>query len=303
MVDIIQETETSHVAGTLLGQRVAAPDQYSPSILVKVPRSDNRIEYGIDDTSFVGFDVWNAYEISFQLDNGIPLSFVGKLIYPSWTTHIVESKSLKLYFNSFNMEKLGSTITLARARFIAIVRKDLSELFEVDVHNVQLQLFAPFDDLVFEDDDHLFVPDLYDLVDVANLAPVETFSENPDYLEDGIQNEFEIQCNVWRTNCRITAQPDYATVLIKFKGTQGLSFESLVRYIASFRGMCRFHEEAMELLFKRLQERFNPDDLCVIGLYTRRGGIDIVPIRATNADLIPYGIINISTPLGKTLHQ
>ena len=83
MVDIVQETKTTDAAGKLLGQRVAAPKTYTPDILVAVPRTENRDEYGITNDTFIGYDTWNCYEISFLLDNGMPLSFVGKLIYPS----------------------------------------------------------------------------------------------------------------------------------------------------------------------------------------------------------------------------
>jgi 7-cyano-7-deazaguanine reductase len=305
MVEIIKEIETDRVAGTLLGQRVTTPNTYTPSILVKVPRTENRDEYGIDNTLFVGYDVWNAYEISFQLNNGIPVSFVGKLVYPSWTTHIVESKSLKLYLNSFNMEKMGATIAEARAKFVATVKRDLALLFDVSEDYVGFSIFAPFDDDLYEDYSHLEIPDLYSLVDVEKLVPVEVDHEHPEYLHEGSETDFTVQCNTWRSNCEITHAPDWATMIIHFKGTKGVSLASLVRYMASFRDMSKFHENSVEILYKRLMDHFEPEELLCIGAYSRRGGIDIVPIRASSTEVLDRveTLFALDVVNGKTLHQ
>jgi 7-cyano-7-deazaguanine reductase len=205
------------------------------------------------------------------------------------------------------MERLGTTINEARNEFISRVRSDLAALFDIDVRYVSFNLFSP-NQRYLEDTSHLDidVQDLYDLVDISTIEPVDTFKENIDYLKTSECNtEFRITCNAWRTNCEITHAPDWATVLIHYKGSKGVDFESLVRYIASYRDMSKFHENSTEILFSRLMQVYSPDELLVCSLYTRRGGLDIVPVRATSQNLL-YRIANVVSteqPLGKTIHQ
>src|ERR1035437_8756257 len=104
-----------NIHDTALGKAVSTPDKYDASLLFRIPRSENRVHYNIEDTNlpFVGFDVWNCYEVSFLTDNGLPVSRVLKLIYAADSTYLVESKSLKLYLNSFNMDSFGNTVVKA----------------------------------------------------------------------------------------------------------------------------------------------------------------------------------------------
>ena len=132
----------------VLGRTVNYPDQYDPSILVREPRQGNRKHLKLDDNNlpFCGYDIWNAYEVSCLTKRGFPVTGIAKIVYPCDNRYIVESKSLKLYFNSFNMTQLGDTADQARDTISAYVGSDLSELLET---NVQVTIFAPEEDELF----------------------------------------------------------------------------------------------------------------------------------------------------------
>ena len=115
---------------SILGKKASTAEKYDASLLFRIPRSENRERYGIDDTnlSFVGFDVWNCYEVSFLIDNGLPVSRMMKLIYSSDSKYLVESKSLKLYLNAFNMDRFGKTVAEAEKRVLDMISQELVSL-------------------------------------------------------------------------------------------------------------------------------------------------------------------------------
>lgn len=304
MVEIVKEIETTDVAGKLLGQRVAAPKRYTPEILVPVARSENRIAYGITNETFVGYDTWNCYEISFLLDTGMPMSFVGKLIYPSYSLNIVESKSLKLYLNSFNMERMGKTIDEAKGRFKAIVTSDLAEILQLPIDEVQFHLFDS------SDSNYVNPTGGNSYFDLVNLAKFETLTvsetkETPELLQfsPSCYNHIRVMTNVMRSNCRVTHQPDWATIFIEMDSAQAADLQSILKYIVSFRDESHFHEECVEMVYKRLLDKFSPKLLHVTALYTRRGGIDICPQRATAAHHLHQNLINPTKLCQKTIQQ
>lgn len=305
-IEVIKEIETSDVAGTLLGQRVSAPSVYTPSILVPVARSENRDAYGITDDTFVGFDSWNCYEISFLLDNSMPLSFVGKLVYPSNSKNIVESKSLKLYLNSFNMEKMGATVESAKAKFIETVKKDLEKILDVGFSEIGFNLFSPGEKQLpaIINENQYF--DLMTLVEEID-DPVIDIKENPDLLKISTDQDdptyIKVSMNAMRSNCRVTHQPDWATIYIEMLGQYPADIKSILKYIISFRDESHFHEECVEMVFQRLKQKYNPKLLNVTALYTRRGGIDICPQRATSHDILHTYLKNEFVSCTKTLHQ
>ena len=266
---------------------------YDPNILAREARVGNREIYGIkeDALPFTGFDTWHAYEVSFLTTNGRPVNGVMKMKVPCTSKYIVESKSFKLYLFSFNMEKLGDTATEAIEEFLKRASKDLAELLEV---SVEIGFFNNVTAIMEEDQTSLY--DAEQLSDVVDLDAIRfsVFEENPAILMNGNSKNFFIQSDLLRSNCKITHQPDWGSVFIKFKGDNGLAMDSLARYIVSFRGENHFHEEIVECLYTRLMDKYDPKELMVAALYTRRGGIDICPVRANKADLYPTVIGDIT---------
>lgn len=261
---------------------------YDPSILAREPRQGNRKQYKIKDNDlpFVGFDTWHAYETSFLTDNGRPVNGVLKLRIPADSKYIVESKSIKLYLFSFNMEKLGPTKDAAIHEFLTRVSTDLDELLGTSTSGAFQDYADSTSDVIPSD---LFTKSkmLTEYTDDLDTIVFDKFNEDPAILQEGKTKKFFITSDLVRSNCKITHQPDWGTVFIKFKGDTGIDMNSLAQYLVSFRGENHFHEEIVECLYIRLLEKFAPKELMVTALYTRRGGIDICPVRATSEDLFP----------------
>jgi len=279
-------------------------DLYDPSLLVAIPRYFNRESYGIKEEQlpFVGGDVWNAYEVSALTEKGLPVSGMMKIYYSADSPLHVESKSIKLYLNSFNMTKAGQTAEECREYVQETVARDLSEALNSKV-NVKFYL----NDLTPEFE---FGGDFIDLERLVNLDEVEfdTFHSdssqlkvNPSELEFNV--ETKIKSNLLRSNCRVTNQPDWGDVYIHMNGTLVPDYESIAKYIVSHRQVSHFHEEICEMIYIHLMEAYDPTELMVACLYTRRGGLDINPIRATSHDLIPGMFTSVNYRNKKTLRQ
>lgn len=287
------------------------PDHIDQTLLVAIPRQLNRDHYGINkETKMYGFDTWNAYEVSFLLNNGFPVSCMAKIIYSSESTCIVESKSLKLYLNSFNMERCGDTIEEALRYASNRISDDLSILLET---NVAVSLF---DDATFHESEILSPFDsftdwdfLEDLVEVENME-FPYYNENPDIIKSyTIAPAYEtiaFRSSSLRSNCRVTNQPDWGDVFILIHGDNLPTYESMLQYIVSMRKENHFHEEICECIYKRLLDKFHPVELMVGCLYTRRGGIDINPVRATSMNVLIEYAQPLMTPgiiVMKTMRQ
>lgn len=281
------------------------PEKYDPSLLVPIPRELNRKAYNITGSEFIGFDVWNAYEVSFLTYNGYPVNCIAKICYPSCSEFIVESKSLKLYLNSFNMDKMGDTPSECIEKVQNIVEHDLSYALQSDVkvclHDVSATMKTT--DNVTEKHFHL----LEGMVDLQQII-FDEYSENPNILKSDVNHKDNM--TVWtpslRSNCRVTNQPDWGDVYIHMKGLYYPTPESLLKFIVSMRSENHFHEEICECIYKRLLDLFNPEKLFVMCLYTRRGGIDINPIRCNNDHLlksIVFDFMNVNKISVKTLRQ
>jgi len=289
-INIEKEIVTNRVEGTVLGQRVSAPTSYTPEILVKVPREENRRDYDITNDIITGYDDWYAYECSTVTDSGIPVYFGLNIRYPSNSKYIVESKSLKLYFNSFNMEKLGKTRTEAIQEYLRRAKKDLEALLETEVQ------FGIFDSNEYFTSLEGQFEDLTNIVKVDNISVTE-FKEAPEVLKYyDTQTDIAWKFSGLRSNCKITNQPDFATVYIKMQGSRAPVPESLIQYLASFRNESHFHEECCEMIYKRLLDLCNPNLLWVRCNYTRRGGLDISPTRYTPN-------FTDTTPPSRTVYQ
>ena len=291
----------------VLGQTVTYPKYYDPSILVSEPRQNNRTHLNISDDNlpFVGVDVWNAYEVSTLTNKGLPVAGVMKIIYPCDSKYIVESKSIKLYLNSFNMSKMGDTVQGAINNTKRQVEEDLSKLLETDV-------VAEF----FTDSEARAktpaVPsrNMYETLEDLPQASIETFDvykETPDLLEyiceaSNITSKF-FHTSLLKSNCRVTSQPDWGDCYIHMKSKRRVKRMSLLKYLVSFRDECHFHEEICEAVYKRLQDVYQPEELCVMCLYARRGGIDINPIRASHEKFLNRNLTDPAVPHHKTPKQ
>ena len=314
-----QVLDNSNIA-VHLGKTSQYKNTYDKTLLVKEPRQNNRTYLGIenDNLPFVGFDTWNAYECSFLLNNGCPLTGVAKVCYPADSRYIVESKSIKLYFNSFNMEKMGGNIRDAILKFKNTASADLSDLLGTHAR----VSFLP-GHLV--DKTEVSAHDFYDKelfktveneIDEEELMKVkfDTYTETPALLQQDMSlntSEFDYteqyyHSGLLKSNCRVTSQPDWGDVYIYMKSNSIVDKVSLLKYIVSFRDECHFYEEICECVYKRLHDIFKPTELFVMCLYARRGGIDINPVRASSQELmfkLSKNLYDIYGPHVKTSKQ
>ncbi len=284
-------------AGKLLGVQLNDyKTTYDPTLLVPVERYYNRVDYGITDDDFIGYDVWHAYEVSFLTNKGLPTTAVAKIIVPSDSELFIESKSMKLYLYSLNMERHGDTREEGMRIIEEIVAKDLSDATKSDV---QVKLFLEEDDL----------PSFAKSTPIEKLIDVDAieftqFTEDATLIEITHEaGEAFVSIGNVRSNCRVTHQPDFSTLYVQYKGRNTLSLESLQKFVVSFRNENHFHEEVCEQIFKMLSEVLEPSELMVGMLYTRRGGIDICPIRATHSELLDMFLTDINKLSRKTINQ
>ena len=308
--------EIEKIASKVLGKtsdgstmmRYETPDSIDSSLLVGIPRHLNRTNYDISNDGselFYGIDAWNGYEFSCLLDNGFPVSGLLKWTYSSDSECIVESKSAKLYLNSFNMAKMGETIDHAISNVEGQVQEDMSRcigsLDEWDL-NVCLHL----------NEDHTARPvsgtylPLEEIVDVASIT-FNHYNEDPNIIklvDNKTGQAVKYQSKSLRSNCRVTNQPDWGDILIHIKGDKVPTPESLLQYIVSMRKENHFHEEICECVYKRLHDLISPEELIVSCLYTRRGGIDINPVRASSIELLTQNPITDAFNIcNKTMRQ
>ena len=270
--------KTNEIAAKFLGKKTDGSVEYDPSLLVAVPRIENRRQYGIENENlpFDGFDIWHAYEFSAMTENGLPVTRLMKMKYSCENDFLVESKSLKLYLNSFNMSRFGKNIEECLEICKNIIERDLSEKLQTSVsvnflnnNSSRINIFENFENIM-------------DFVNEDDLK-VEKFKEAPELLEteeSDFLSEYFLMFDSLRSNCRVTHQPDFGDAYIYYKSKKHIKEDSLIRYLVSFRSEFHFHEECCEMIFKRLSDILDSEDeLFVCALYTRRGGIDICPVR------------------------
>ena len=291
-----------------LGQSSQYKAEYDASLLVREPRSSNRKHLGIKEKSlpFIGCDVWNGYEVSALTNNGVPVCGVAKVVYPSDSKYIVESKSMKLYWNTFNMTKMGDTFDKVIKNLEETASKDLSKYLQTDVRVTVFSTSDTFsNDNPFTDKNYKRLENT-DEID-ADSYYVDVYSETASLLEtkhlNSTNKPYKVMSSLLKSNCRVTSQPDWGDVFISLEGTKHPSDKELLKYIISFRDECHFHEEICETIFTRLNNTFEPRSLMVACLYVRRGGWDINPIRTTHEYLIDEFFWDHKVPWIKTLRQ
>ena len=272
------EQRTDEIASKFLGKKVDGSKFYDPSLIVVVPREDNRKQYNINNSylPFYGFDAWHCYEFSSMTENNVPVTRLMKLKYSCENDYIIESKSLKLYLNSFNMSCFGKTTLECLDICKLKIESDLSEKLKTEVNVCFIDNSAERIE-IFND-----FKNIMEYVDESTLK-INSFKESPEVLKISKTEEsktYYLMFDSLRSNCRVTHQPDFGDVYIYYKSKKHIDENSLVQYLTSFRSEYHFHEECCEMIYKRLFDLLTPqDELFVCALYTRRGGIDICPAR------------------------
>ncbi|HZX25919.1 MAG TPA: NADPH-dependent 7-cyano-7-deazaguanine reductase QueF [Telluria sp.] len=259
-----------------LGKTSAYQTQYAPELLFPIPRQGKRDELGITGTlPFFGVDIWNAYEVSWLNLRGKPQVAILTVTAPADSPNIVESKSFKLYLNSFNQTRLANEDAL-----LALLRDDLSAAFGAPVH-LALTLPEQFGQLKMGELDGV----LLDRLDIE----VDDYSPAPEILKanfDEAPVEETLVSHLLKSNCLVTGQPDWASVQIKYAGPQ-IDQESLLKYLIGFREHNEFHEQCVERIFTDILRQCRPQKLTVYARYTRRGGLDINPWRTNHSGQRP----------------
>ena len=265
-----------------LGRASAYVDQYDAGLLFPIPRAVKRAEIGIEKSApFFGADLWTAFELSWLNPRGKPQVALAHFMVPCESHNIIESKSFKLYLNSFNNTRFDDA-----AAVLARLRRDVNEAVwrgAVVLSSVGVKLTTPelFDrEPVFE-------------LDGLNLDRLDVectrYQPAPDLLttvtEEGPVSEVLVS-NLLKSNCLVTGQPDWGSVQISYTGAP-INQEGLLQYLVSFRNHNEFHEQCVERIFMDIWTRCQPLKLTVYARYTRRGGLDINPFRTSHPQALP----------------
>lgn len=268
-----------------LGKPVPYADEYDASLLYPLSRGPKREEIGISGAPpFFGADLWTAFELSWLNPRGKPQVAIAHFTIPCETPNIIESKSLKLYLASYNATVFPSAEAV-RDR----LRADLSEAVwrgapAPATIGVKLLLPEMFDREPVEELDGLSLDRLD--IECTHFTPAPelltaNFTETP--VEEVLTS------NLLKSNCLVTGQPDWGSVQIRYTGPQ-IDQEGLLRYLVSFRKHNEFHEQCVERIFMDLWRRCKPTRLAVYARYTRRGGLDINPLRTSHPMALPPNV-------------
>ena len=270
-----------------LGKAAQYIDQYDASLLFPIPRAGKRAEIGILGVlPFLGADMWTAFELSWLNLRGKPQVALAHITVPCETPHIIESKSFKLYLNSFNNTRFADA-----AEVLARLRTDINEAVwrgEVRQSSAGVTLIPA---------EHFDRQPLYEL-DGLSLDRLDVecthFTPAPELLrvvpgEDGRPEapvSEVLTSNLLKSNCLVTGQPDWGSVQISYTGAQ-IDHEGLLQYLVSYRNHNEFHEQCVERIFMDVWNRCQPTRLAVYARYTRRGGLDINPFRTSYSQALP----------------
>lgn len=268
-----------------LGKSSAYVDQYDPSLLFPIPRLVKREEIGAGSKPpFFGADLWTAFELSWLNLRGKPQVALVHFTIPCETPNLIESKSFKLYLNSFNNSRFADA-----SEVLARLRTDLSEAAWRGSESkgsvgVQLLDFEKFDAQQVHELDGL----LLDRLDVECMQ----YTPAPELLRanhDEAPVTETLVSNLLKSNCLVTGQPDWGSVQIQYSGPQ-IDQEGLLQYLVSFRNHNEFHEQCVERIFMDVWARCKPIKLSVYARYTRRGGLDINPFRTSHPGALPANV-------------
>ncbi len=267
--------DAAELADLTLGQKTEYADKYDPSLLQAVPRSLNRDDLALgDELPFTGYDIWTLYELSWLNGKGLPQVAIGEVRLPANSPNLIESKSFKLYLNSFNQTRFSDW-----QEIVETLHKDLSACAGLDV-DVTIQPLTDFTDEAIVN----FTGECIDDQDIE-ITEYDFSADHLDGAADGEVVTEELHSHLLKSNCLITNQPDWGSVRISYKGKK-INREKLLRYLVSFRNHNEFHEQCVERIFSDIMTFCQPELLTVYARYTRRGGLDINPYR-TNQGKTP----------------
>lgn len=257
-----------------LGKATSYSSQYDPGLLCPIPRRLKRDELGLPlELPFRGVDIWNAYELSWLTAQGMPVVAMGEFRIPCESTNLIESKSLKLYLNSFNQTRCADFTSVRD-----LLCQDLSAAAGAPVA-VRLDKAGDFRKQAFA----LLPGDCLD--DLA--LDIDSYSLDQSLLAGAADPRRQVaetlHSHLLKSNCLVTNQPDWGSVLIRYRGAK-IDREALLRYLISFRQHNEFHEQCVERIFSDLMRFCQPQQLTVYARYTRRGGLDINPYRSNFED-------------------
>lgn len=255
-----------------LGKKTEYDPSYNPSRLYPIPREGKRQEIGVgsDNLPFFGFDCWNHYEVSWLNSKGKPVVATAEIYYDCSSPLIIESKSMKLYFNSFNNSRFESVSAVEAA-----IKSDIGKAIQSEATVRVKQL------------DQSDAPKLHskmngECIDGLDVECIE-YLVNPTYLSAGEEKIKEVlYSDLLKSNCLVTSQPDWGSVQISYTGNK-IDREGLLKYLVSFRNHNEFHEQCIERIFVDIMEHCKPAELTIYARYTRRGGLDINPYRSSKA--------------------
>lgn len=268
-----------------LGKASAYVDQYDPSLLFPIPREAKRAEIGIHGRlPFLGADLWTAFELSWLNPKGKPQVAIAHFTVPCESTHLIESKSLKLYLNSYNNTRFADVADVQ-----ARLRADLSTAVWTGgpmQASVGVKVLMP--ELFDREPVHELDGLLLDRLDVD----CDRYTPAPDLLTaqfDEAPVGETLTSHLLKSNCLVTGQPDWGSVQISYHGPQ-IDQAGLLRYLVSFRNHNEFHEQCVERIYMDVWTRCKPTQLTVYARYTRRGGLDINPLRTSHPGPLPPNI-------------
>lgn len=257
--------QEKHIQQSGLGQSTDYVCDYDPKQLYPIPRA-NKWQQSFEQCPYIGVDVWNAYEVSWLNLKGLPQVAIVEFRVPAYSPNIIESKSFKLYLNSFNLTRFESAAEVSRlmvqdlsvsaGALVVVELQSVSSGFEgtgfqgecIDEQDIEITHYEPFPELL-------------------NTDPSKQVGE-------------QLVSHLLKSNCPVTGQPDWASVEIQYTGAQ-IDRAGLLAYIVSYREHGDFHEQCVEQIFTDLLERCQPKSLSVYARYVRRGGLDINPYRCT----------------------
>jgi len=265
-----------------LGKVTEYCSEYNPNLLQAVPRSLNRDDLllEVNDLPFVGEDVWYGYELSWLNNKGKPVVAVAEFRFACTSPNLVESKSFKLYLNSFNQSKFSSINDVEKTLI-----KDLSATAEsqaeVKLFSVEqcpaLAISSSVPSTICIDEEDVSIDGYQYQAEILSTAQANTLTDNVTE---------KLVSHLLKSNCLITNQPDWASIYIDYKG-KAIDHAVLLQYLISFRQHNEFHEQCVERIFCDLQQYCQLEELTVFARYTRRGGLDINPFRSTHLTRAP----------------
>lgn len=260
-----------------LGKPTPYHDCYDASLLCPFPRRIKRDEIGLHGTlPFTGQDQWTAYELSWLNLKGKPMVALGEFRFPCTSTNLIESKSFKLYLNSYNQTPFADA-DLVTAQMVEDLSRVSGAAVEVRLFPLDTPDILPIGSLPGECIDELDI-EVHDFA--LNAGLLEGAAESQQRVSE------ELHSHLLKSNCLVTSQPDWGSVLIRYQGNK-INPEALLRYLISFRQHNEFHEQCVERIFVDLMRFCHPEKLTVYARYTRRGGLDINPFRSNFETIVP----------------